>query len=308
MDSELGKKADKTELDKKADIAYVDDGLSKKADKSELATKANADGSNIDIAKWSESLGDGVIEEGNTGLVNGGTVYEALQSVSGNDMIASDFETGMIHIGGSPKYDELRAIDFSTSDGNGRVLTGVVTNPYDATSAANVGYVNAVGESIMDRMNRGFDETNKRTNKVGAGASAMASLMPAPMDGDEKWSFSAAVGNYKNETAAAVGAFYRPTDNVIFNLRGTVGSDENMVGGGVSVALQRGNTPGVSKAQLVKTINTQAGKIQEMEANQKQIEANYNAKISEMEARHNAEMAEMKERIAMMEEMMNKHN
>ena len=301
VDSELGKKADKTELDKKADIAYVDEGLSKKADKSELATKANADGSNIDIAKWSESLGDGVIEEGNTGLVNGGTVYEALQSVSGNDMIASDFETGTIHIGGNPKYDELRAIDFSTSDGNGRVLTGVVTNPYDATSAANVGYVNAVGESIMDRMNRGFDETNKRTNKVGAGASAMASLMPAPMDGDEKWSFSAAVGNYKNETAAAVGAFFRPTDNVIFNLRGTVGSDENMVGGGVSVALQRGNTPGVSKAQLVKTINTQAGKIQEMEAN-------YNAKISEMEARHNAEMAEMKERIAMMEEMMNKHN
>ena len=149
-------------------------------------------------------------------------------------------------------------VDISKSTGEGRVMQGVITNPNDPTSAANVGYVNAVGQGIIDGVNREFHDMDKKINKVGAGAAAMASLPMPPFDGDEKWGFSAAVGNYRNATAGAIGAFYRPQDNVIMNVRGSFGNDENMVGGGVSVALNRGNTPGVSKSQMVKTINAQA--------------------------------------------------
>ena len=102
--------------------------------------------------------------------------------------------------------------------------------------------------------------------KVGANAAAMASLATPPMDGDEKWAFSAAVGHYDGKTAGAIGAFYRPQDNVIVNVRGAVGNGEDMVGAGVGISLERGNTPHVSKAQLVRTINAQNERIVKLEA------------------------------------------
>lgn len=91
------------------------------------------------------------------------------------------------------------------------------------------------------------------------------SFFTPAFDGDEKFVFSVAVGNYRSETAAAVGMFYRPQDNVMMNVRGTVGNGENMVGGGVTVSLNRGNTPGVSNAQLVKAVNAQAAVIRSYE-------------------------------------------
>ena len=289
-DGLLAEKADVSYVDnglaKKADITYVDDGLALKADKDSVYTKTEADdlfvsqktmkdalekkagvdASNIDVAAWTEKLGKGTIEEGNTGLVNGGTVYEAISRINGTDMIAADYDAGAIHIAGNNKYDGFNVVDVSRSDGSGRVITGVITNPADKTSAANVGYVEAIGQQVAESLHGSISEVNDRVNKVGANAAAMASLMPPSFDGDEKWALSAAMGNYKSASAGAVGVFYRPQDNITMNLRGSFGSEENMVGGGVTVALQRGNTPGVSKAQLVRAVNAQANEIAELKA------------------------------------------
>ena len=71
-----------------------------------------------------------------------------------------------------------------------------------------------------------------------------------------------------------MGLFYKPQDNLTMNVRGSFGTDENMVGAGVYVALNKGNTPGVSKAQLVKTVNAQAERIQRLEAQVAQLIAN----------------------------------
>jgi hypothetical protein len=143
-----------------------------------------------------------------------------------------------------------------------------------------VGYVNAVGQNILDNVNSGFNRMNDKVNKVGANAAALASLMPAPMDGGEKWSVSAAFGNYRSSTAGALGIFYQPQDNVIMNLRGAVGNGENMIGGGVSIALNKGNMPSVNKAQLVRAVNAQANKITE----QNNVIAAQNEKIAALEA------------------------
>ena len=228
----------------------------------DLDKKANVDASNIDVNSWAEKLGTGVIEEGNIGLINGDTAYQAIHELQEREVVKADFENGVIRIANEPKYDAIDTIDVSKSDGSLRVITGVATNPQDKTSVANVGYVDSVGSAIMNQVHTGMSRLETKTEKVGANAAAMSALMPAPMDGDEKWSFSASVGNYRSETAAAVGAFFKPQDNVIVNVRGSIGNEENMVGAGVSVALNRGNTPRVSKAQLVRTINAQAEKIQ----------------------------------------------
>ena len=231
--------------------------------KQEIDKKANLDASNINTADWATKLGIGKVEDGNKELVTGGAVYDAVK-----DMKAiADFvkeNNGVISI--APNSAATK-IHIGNSANEGRVLTGVVTDANDVTSAANVGYVNSVATTIANDMNRGFNRVNDRIDKVGAGAAAMAGLVPGPMDGDEKWSFSASVGNYRSATAGAVGAFYKPTDNVMVAVKGSFGSDENMVSGGIGVSLNKGNVPGVSKAQLVRTINAQAEKMQQMESN-----------------------------------------
>jgi uncharacterized protein YbjQ (UPF0145 family) len=243
---------------------------------------------NIDIDKWTDKLATGSISNGDGGLVTGGQVYNAFSNMSNaiTELIGPDASETQIRIGGGSSYDGVDTINVAKSNGEGRVITGVITDVSDATSAANVGYVNAIGQSLADATNSALNRMDTKVNKVGANSAAMASLEAPPMDGDEKWAFSAAVGHYEGETAGAVGAFYRPQDNVTVNVRGSFGNDENMIGAGVGIALQRGNTPSVSKAQLVRTINAQANK------------------ITEMEKKHNAEMAEMKAQMAKMAEAM----
>ena len=304
-------------LDAKADIAYVDNGLALKADKDSVYTKAeaddlfvgktdmeetlgkkaNKDASNIDVAAWVEKLGTGEVESGNTGLVTGNTVYDAISRVNGSDMITADHDLGSVRIAGNGKYDTLDAVDISKSNGEGRVLTGVLANPDDPFSAANVGYVDAISSNMAKQVNDAFYNMENKVSKMGANAAAMASLTPPPMDGDEKWALSAAVGNYKSETAAAVGAFYKPQDNVMVNVRGSFGNNENMVGAGVAVALQRGDAPSVSKAQLVRTVNAQATKINEQAARLDEQDNKLAMQASEIEAQAN-EIATLKAKMA----------
>ena len=225
----------------------------------------------IDTDAWSKALGTGEVAEGNTGLVNGGTVYDAIQKLdTTNGAIVPDADTGEIRIGGTSRYDSFDTVNIAKADGTARVLRGVATDPNDPSSAANVGYVNAIGQNIVNGVNEGFTRVNDRMDKVGAGAAAMAGLVPGPMEGDEKWSLSAAVGNYRSATAGAVGAFYKPTENVVLAVKGAFGNGENMVSGGIGVTLNKGNVPGVTKAQLVRTVNAQANEIQTMKAAQAQ--------------------------------------
>ena len=103
----------------------------------------------------------------------------------------------------------------------------------------------SISEGSKDAVNGGQlynvkNDLEGKVNKVGANAAAMANLHPMEFDPDSKWNIAAAIGNYGSETAAALGAFYRPNDNVMVNLSTAFGTGENMVGGGVSVRLGKG--------------------------------------------------------------------
>ena len=256
VNEELGKKADldfvNGELDKKADKTELD----AKADKADLDEKANKDASNIDVAQWSDKLAIGAVEEGNTGLVNGGVVFDAIQNISGNDMMKVDGNA--IRIGGDVKYDEQDTIDVSKSDGSGRVITGVMTDANDNSSVANVGYVNAIGEGIIQGVNRGFSKLDDKINKTGAGAAALANLHPLDYDPDNKFNVSAAYGNYHGESAGALGVFYRPSEQVMINASSTIGNGNTMFGAGVTFAMDKPAASGLSKVQMAKTINQQS--------------------------------------------------
>lgn len=80
----------------------------------------------------------------------------------------------------------------------------------------------------------GIQRLDGRIDKVGANAAALAALHPLDYDASEKWSVAAGVGNYGSENAMAVGAFYRPNEDVMLNMAGSFGSGENMVNAGIS--------------------------------------------------------------------------
>ena len=270
-----------------------------------IEKKADVDASNIDTSAWAAKLGTGVVVSGNSNLVTGGAVYDAIGTAMANTVTAVSAsvpikvgENDAILIGHEYGGEVVSVVN---KDGEGRIVTGVLTNPEDKSSAANVGYVQAIGENIVSGVNGALSAVDSKINKVGANAAALASLNPGSLDGDEKFGVAAAVGNYRDATAGAVGLFYKPQDNITMNVRGSFGTDENMVGAGVYVALNKGDTPGVSKSQMVKTINAQANEITKIKQMNVQLQAEHKAEIEAVRG----ENAELREMVLNMQQQLN---
>ena len=87
-----------------------------------------------------------------------------------------------------------------------------------------------------------------------AGAAALAALHPLDFDPDDKWDFAAGYGNYKDARAVAVGAYYRPNEDTMFNIGGSFGGGENMVNAGVSFKVGQGNHVSTSRVAMAKEI------------------------------------------------------
>lgn len=170
-------------------------------------------------------------------------------SVGGNATVAGSVTAGSYKVG------DATYIDANGINANNQKVTNVAAGDVSATSTDAVNgsqlyntnqrvstvetRVDGVENRVTSVENR-VDKMDSRIDKVGANAAAMANLHPLEFDEDSKWNVAAAVGNYKGETAAAVGAFYRPNEDVMFNLSTTFGNDENMVGGGLSLRLGKG--------------------------------------------------------------------
>ena len=80
-----------------------------------------------------------------------------------------------------------------------------------------------------------ISKLDKRVNKAVAGSAALAALHPLDFDPDAKWDFAAGYGHYHNGNAAALGAFYRPNEDVQLSVGSTVGNGETVVNAGLSV-------------------------------------------------------------------------
>ena len=136
---------------------------------------------------------------------------------------------------------DVTANSYKVGDKTYISAAGVNANDQKITNVAD----GSISEGSKDAVNGGQLYGVKRdlehqVDKVGANAAAMANLRPMEFDPSSKWNIAAAIGNYGSETAAALGAFYRPNDNVMVNLSTAFGTGENMVGGGVSVRLGKG--------------------------------------------------------------------
>ena len=117
-------------------------------------------------------------------------------------------------------------------DAGNKTITNVAPGTLD-TDAATVGQLKNESGDIRNEISR----LDNSTRKGIAGAAALAALHPMDFNPDDKLQFSAGVGNYRGETAAALGMFYRPDESVMFSLGGTFGNSDNLVNAGITFSL-----------------------------------------------------------------------
>ena len=213
-------------------------------------TIAKAEGGHIDFTTKANEYGgteyslsvvtDGKVEAGNTGIVTGNTVYN---------------ETRVAKDGEYVKQANSAGENLSILDSQVKTNTESITN-----LSSNVTNLNSRVSSLDTRINR-----------VGAGAAALAALHPQDYDPSAKWDFAAGYGNYKSANAVAIGAFYRPTNDVLFSIGTSMGGGKNMFNAGVSFKFGSGNEySNYSKASLAEVVSEQS---KQLEAQHSTIEA-----------------------------------
>ena len=167
---------------------------------------------------------------------------------------------------------------------DGKADKATTLNGYGITDAYTKDEVDGLiggGTSAIAGLNQRLEKTNAKINKVGAGAAALAALHPLDYDPDDKLTFSAGMGNYAGENAAALGAFYRPNEKFMLSLGGTMGNGENMVNLGLSIGLDKPNGfAKMSKRELIQEVNAVKA---ENEAMKDQL-ANADERIAKLEA------------------------
>ena len=147
----------------------------------------------------------------------------------------------------------------SIQDGNvnmgGNKVAGVAagTISEDSTEAINGSQLYQRDQAI-GRLGGEVSNLDRRVDRVGAGAAALAALHPQDFDPDDKWDFAMGYGNYRGANATAIGAFYRPNEDTTFSVGGTVGGGENMINAGISIKFGQGNHVSNSRVAMAKEI------------------------------------------------------
>ena len=154
------------------------------------------------------------------------------------------------------------------------------TEDYDAVNVrqlnaveAKIGQVNnqfAQVDNKFTHVNTRLNRTDLRINRVGASAAALASLKPAQLGEDDKFALSLGVGSYKNAQAMAMGAVFKPAENVLLNVAGSFSGSEKIIGAGVSWKFGKKSKPAVSTQSAVNSAEVLQLR-QEMLAMQKEL-------------------------------------
>ena len=163
-----------------------------------------------------------------------------------------------------------------------RQITSVAagTNDTDAVNVAQLKLLrNNVGGDITNiqnnitNINGNIARLDKRVNRGVAGSAALAALHPLDFDPDAKWDFAAGYGHYHNGNAAALGAFYRPNEDVQLSVGSTLGNGETVVNAGLSVKVGAHSNVSRSRVaigkevlELKKTVALQNAQIQKLTA------------------------------------------
>ena len=172
----------------------------------------------------------------------------------------------------------------------------------DDTDAVNVSQLKASNAGLQEAVNR----VGTETQRVGAHAAAMAALKPIQYDPLEPTQIMAGIGNYRGETAGAIGIAHYRTEDTMFNVGVSLGTSHNMVNAGVTHKFggsreRKEAIPERYKAGPISSVYVMQDEVSSLKkenSNQKTVIANQAARLNTLEAeneRQRQELAETKQ-------------
>ena len=190
-----------------------------------------------------------------------------------------------------------------TKDGlnNGNNQLKGIAPGTDDTDAVNVSQLKASNARIGDAIGQVAGEVQR----VGAHAAAMAALKPIQYDPLEPTQVMAGVGNYRGETAAALGLAHYTNEDTMFNVGVSLGANRNMVNAGVTHKFgsspEKKNIPDRYKAGPISSVYVMQDEVSSLKkenSEQKTVIADQAARLNTLEAeneRQRQELAETKQ-------------
>lgn len=231
---------------------------------------AVAIGHNTDV-----SIEGGVaLGSGSKATVAAGAVgYDILTNAPSTDTSATWKSTASAISVGDVANDVTRQITSVAAGTNDTDAVNVaqLKRLHDMISVNAYNTVNVQGD--VTNLKKDVSRLDKRVNRGVAGAAALAALHPLDFDPDAKWDFAAGYGHFHNGNAAALGAFYRPNEDVQLSVGSTVGNGDTVVNAGVSVKVGAHSNVSRSRVaigkevlELKKTVALQNAQIQKLTA------------------------------------------
>lgn len=214
------------------------------------------------VTAQTASVGGIQLNQGNSGTIGGlqNTTWDPDQIVSGQAATEDQLKAVTANV---VSYDDASHSSITLNQGGSSTVIknvgdgSVAEGSKEAVNGGQLYRTNqAVEKNAGDIRNLGssVNKLGSRLNRVGAGAAALAALHPQDFDPDDKWDFTAGYGNYKDAHAAAIGAFYRPSEDTLISVGGSFGGGENMVNAGVTFKLGQHNHVTRSKVAMAKEI------------------------------------------------------
>lgn len=214
------------------------------------------------VTAQTASVGGIQLNQGNSGTIGGlqNTTWDPDQIVSGQAATEDQLKAVTANV---VSYDDASHSSITLNQGGSSTVIknvgdgSVAEGSKEAVNGGQLYRTNqAVEKNAGDIRNLGssVNKLGSRLNRVGAGAAALAALHPQDFDPDDKWDFAAGYGNYKDAHAAAIGAFYRPSEDTLISVGGSFGGGENMVNAGVTFKLDQHNHVTRSKVAMAKEI------------------------------------------------------
>ena len=227
-------------------------------------------GHNTDVS----TEGGVALGSGSKATVAAGAVgYDILTNAPSTDTSATWKSTASAVSVGDVANDVTRQITSVAAGTNDTDAVNVaqLKRLHDMISVNAYNTVNVQGD--VTNLKKDVSRLDKRVNKAVAGSAALAALHPLDFDPDAKWDFAAGYGHYHNGNAAALGAFYRPNEDVQLSVGSTVGNGETVVNAGLSVKVGAHSNVSRSRVaigkevlELKKTVALQNAQIQKLTA------------------------------------------
>ena len=215
-------------------VATKDDGMKYGGDSGnvinrKLNEQVNVIGGITDASKLTTEDNVGVVSDGTNLKVRMAKDLKGLTSVTTKDAAGNSTVVNGSGITITPASGNTVSLTKDGLNNGGKTISNVGPG-VNGTDAVNVNQLKGVTEGMANAINSVAGETQR----VGAHAAAMSALKPIQYDPLEPTQVMAGIGNYRGETAAALGVAHYTSEDTMFHAGVSVGSRHNMVNAGVT--------------------------------------------------------------------------